>query len=132
MSDQHQINSDQAVPEFDVAQNATRNLVQVYHMERRMTFYQVSQNELRAITLVNGIATVCFSLGTGCLAMWMDIHKDLMLAGAQLTEGAVVLRDLAKPVLVWGGILFWLAGAGLLLFRRNFISVVERESRPRR
>ncbi len=100
----------------------------VLHTERRMKVYGVTENELRTLTVINLAAVALFSLGTGSLAFGIDLHKDILLAGQNLPEGAKMLQDVVRPIAFIGAAIFYGLGIAAWLYRGGFLRTIKKET----
>lgn len=86
------------------------------------------------LSVINGIAALCFSIGTGLLGLSVDIQKDLLLA-SEVPANAETLRDLVRPALLWGAGIFYFLGVVTFFWRRATLDIIKKEvadNMPRR
>ena len=93
-----------------------------------MKVYGVTENELRTLTVINLAAVALFSLGTGSIAFGIDLHKDILLAGQNLPEGAEMLQDVVRPIAFIVGAIFYFLGGVVWFHRGGFLRTIKKET----
>lgn len=101
--------------------------VEPVYSARKMRCYSITDSELQQISLANIGITVFFSLGSAMFAFWIDIFKDTMLAN-RIPHIAEIAIAYVQPVLLFLGVIFWVIGIIVLLWRRNMITLTKEES----
>ncbi len=101
--------------------------VEPLYSSRQMRCYSVTESELKQIGLANLGITAFSSIGTGMLAFSLDIFKDTVLAGG-VPESAKVALSFVQPVLLIGGIAFWVFAIFAIFWRRDMIKIIKHES----
>lgn len=114
-------------PKISVASSGSHELVKILHTERRMKVYGITENEIRTLTVINVAVVVLFSIGTGCIAFGIDLHKDLLLT-PNLPEQAQVLKSVLRPLSYISGGVLYLLGLLVWYYRGGFIRTLKQES----
>jgi len=117
-----------AGPTISPPGNESSQLIRLAHVEGRMKIYGVTENELRTISTINLAVVVFSSLGTGCIAFSIDLHKDIIMAGSVLAPNVKEIADIWRPLGFISGIVCYLIAATAWLVRGGFIKTIKNEA----
>lgn len=101
--------------------------VEPIYSARQMRCYSVTESELRQIGLANLGITAFSTIGSACLAFWLDIFKDTVLAES-IPEAAQIAISYVEPLLLVFGVGFWIVAGLGVLWRHKMIELIKKES----
>lgn len=104
--------------------NTTGSTIEPLYTKRQMRAFSVTESELNMLSIINGIAGACFSIGTGLIGLSVDVQQ--VLQGQTVTLNSVAHS--ARPLFVWGGVIFYALGLLAVLWRHNTLEIIKRET----
>jgi len=101
--------------------------VQSYYAIRQMKIYPVAEHEVDALTTMNTLTTVLFTVGVGLISLAVGIWVTDMFS-TQVTPAGEVLSKFGAWILVALGILCFLLTCWTTSKRRNTWTKITKES----
>ena len=102
-------------------------LVTPLYVARTMTFYAVQENEMKAATFTNTLATIAFSVASGLFMLGLGIRIDAQFQ-KELSPTGLILNDIAAPGLWVGSVVVFFVGVVALCYRRSMMNNIKKES----
>lgn len=116
--------TDDGTLHFQSSQGA---LVVPHYVGRKMTFYAIQENEVKASSFANTLAMVAFSVASGLLTLGLGIWIEAQFQ-EKVSPAGMVLSDVVSPVL-WGlSLIGFVMGALALRYRSSMMRVIKTES----
>lgn len=94
---------------------------------RKMKCYSVTESELKQIGLANIAITSMGSIGTGLFAFGLDIYKDTAFT-TSIPEATEAVISILQPILLIGGIAFWVIAIIAIFWRKSMMTLIKNES----
>ena len=104
--------------------------VRIIQSVRHMNCYTVTEGELKSISLANGLAVFCFSMGSAFLTFGVDVAKDIALS-PEVPQAAIFLDSVMKPASFVVSVAFFAGGVWALFWRRGMLRMIRTESRSK-
>ena len=109
---------------FESSQGA---LVVPHYVGRKMTFYAIQENEMKASAFANTLAMVVFSVASGLLTLGMGMWIEAQFQ-KNLSPVGEVLSAVVAPILWVLSVIGFLVGALALRYRSSLVKDIKAES----
>jgi hypothetical protein len=116
--------SDDQIGDFTVAQGST---VQMLYVRRAMKVYALPESELKGVALMNTLASVFFSAGSGFLSLGIGIWVDSAFQ-EELSPAGEILAKVTAPAAMVVAAIFGCLGIWALRARGSSLKTIQQES----
>ncbi len=108
-------------------QSSQGALITPHYVARKMTFYAIQENEIKASSFANTLAMIAFSFASGLLTLGLGIRIEAQFQET-ISPAGVVLTEFIAPGLWVVSLIGYVVGALALHYRSSMMRVIKKES----